>query len=163
MAAFDEGVARLAQIIIDAAACQRGWRKRVGAGLVAALEFFDGEPSWVRFLLLEPPVATIAIAERRQRALRALADVLERETDVKTSGPRQCTPSPRLTAELVVGGVLSAVRGQLLEHPGRSCVALGPSLMSFMLGSYATGDAGPESRPAGARDLPHDPGARDDR
>jgi hypothetical protein len=144
LAAFDEGVARLAQVIAGAAACERGWRERVRAALVASLEFFDSEPSWGRFLLLEPSVATIAIAERRQDALRALADLLEREIHGTAADSERFTLPPRLTGELVVGGVLAAVRGRLAEHREHRCAALAPSLMSFVLTSYATVDAGPE-------------------
>ncbi len=144
MAAFDEGVARLGQVTGGAAAGERGWRERVRAALAAALEFLDSERNWARFLLLDPPVATIAVAERRQQALRALASALERDTRSKNEFPRGLTPSPVLTAELVVGGVFSAVRGQLLEHPERSLAAMAPSLMSFISTSYATVEAGPE-------------------
>lgn len=144
MAAFDEGVARVAQVIVDAAACQRSWRERVSASLVASLEFFDAQPSWACFLLLDPPLATIAVGERRQQALVALATVLERETDIKVPTSGGLTPSPRLTAELVVGGVFSAVRGQTLDHPERTLTSLAPSLMSFIMTSYATPDAAPE-------------------
>ena len=144
MAAFDEGVARLGQVIGGAAAGERGWRERVRAALVAALAFLDEQADWARFLLLDPPVATVAVAERRQQALQALASALARETRSKNDSPTGFAPSPLLTAELVVGGVLSAVRGQLLEHPGRSLATMAPSLMSFISTSYATVEAGPE-------------------
>jgi hypothetical protein len=144
LAAFDEGIARLARIIADAAGCERGWRERLRAGLTASLEFLDAEPNWARFLLLEPPAATVAVAERRQRALRALSGALERETNIKAADDGGFALSPRLTAELVAGGVFSAVRAQLLEHPQKSLAALAPSLMSFVLTSYATVDAGGE-------------------
>ena len=144
MAAFDEGVVRLGQVIGGAAAGERGWRERVRAALVAALAFLDEQADWARFLLVDPPVATVAVAERRQQALQALASALARETHSKNVSPRGFTPSPLLTAELVVGGVFSAVRGQLLEHPERSLAAMAPSLMSFVLTSHATVEAGPE-------------------
>jgi hypothetical protein len=100
-------------------------------------------------LLLEPPLAAVAIAGRRQQALRTLAATLERETRGReprreTDSPPRFAPAPRLIAELVLGGVLSALRAHLLEHPQRSFAALAPSLMSFILTSYAAVDAGPE-------------------
>ena len=76
LAAFDEGVVRLGQVIGGAAAGERGWRERVRAALVAVLAFLDEQADWARFLLLDPPVATIAIAERRQQAVQALASAL---------------------------------------------------------------------------------------
>ena len=146
MAAFDEGVARLSRVIADAALCERGWRERLRAGLSAALEFLDAEPNWARFLLLEPPVATIAVAERRQRVLRELAAALEGDAHFKRADAAAFAPSPALAAELVVGGIFSAVRGQMLEQPERSFAALAPSLLSFISMSYATVDAGIELR-----------------
>ncbi len=141
MAAFDEGVARLSRVIAGAAVRGRGWRQRVHAGLSAALEFLDAEPNWARLLLLEPPVATAAVSERRQLALRELAGALERETRRQTAAAAAFTPSPRLAAELVVGGVFSVACGQLLERQHRSFAALAPSLMSFISTSYAMVDA----------------------
>jgi len=94
--------------------------------------------------VLEPPVATIAVSERRQQALRALGAALERETQPAGTPAAGFVPSSRLTAELVVGGVLSAVRGQLLGRPQRRLATLAPSLMSFISMSYATVDAGAE-------------------
>jgi hypothetical protein len=94
--------------------------------------------------LLEPPLATVAVAERRQRAVRALAAVLERETQFKTASHERLDLSPRLTGELVVGGVFAAVRSRMLERPGRSLAVLAPSLMSFILTSYATVDTASE-------------------
>ncbi|HTZ63707.1 MAG TPA: winged helix-turn-helix domain-containing protein [Solirubrobacteraceae bacterium] len=146
LAAFDEGVARLARVIADAATSQRGWRERVRASLIAALEFFDAEPAWARFLILEPPLATVAVAERRQRALTALAGALAREIQSDAAAqqavrPPGFSPSPGVVAELVVGGVVSGVRARLLDQPRHLLAALAPSLMSFISTSYAAGDA----------------------
>jgi DNA-binding MarR family transcriptional regulator len=141
LAAFDEGVARLARVIAEAGRPQRGWRDRVRASLIASLEFCDAEPAWARLLMLEPPLATVAVAESRQQALRALAAALASETHPDTSASRAFTPAPQLAAELVVGGIFSAVRGQMLDRPRHSVAGLAPSLMSFILTSYATVDA----------------------
>ena len=133
-------------MIADAAESQTDWRERVRASLIASLEFFDAEPAWARFLLFDPPLATVSIAERRQQALGALAAALARETQPDAAEqPREAgsvfTPSPQLVAELVVGGVLSGVRSQMLERPRHALAALAPSLMSFILASYPTADA----------------------
>jgi DNA-binding MarR family transcriptional regulator len=146
LAAFDAGVARLAQVIVEAGASQRSWRERVRAGLIAALEFLDLEPARARFLILEPPLATVAVAERRQQALSALAAALAHEIQSDAAAqravrPHGFSPSPQVVAELVVGGVFSGVRGQMLERPRHSLAALAPSLMSFISTSYAVGDA----------------------
>lgn len=142
LAAFGDGVVRLERMIADASSRERGWRERVRAGLVAALQFLDSEPDWARFLLLEPHVATGTVAEHRRQALCALTAALERETRLATGSRRSLACSHVLTAELVVGGMLAALRGQLLAHPERSLAGLAPALMSFVSTSYATVDAG---------------------
>ena len=138
MAAFDEGVARVSLVLADAVSVERGWRDRVGAGLLALLGFVDEQPSWARFLILDPPVEALEIAERRRRSLAALARALERETRGKIVGGGQFLPSSSLIAEMVVGGVVSVVQSQLLVKKTKSFVELAPSLMAFILGPYQT-------------------------
>jgi hypothetical protein len=138
LAAFDEGAGRLARALGDAAECQSGWRERVGAALVALLAFLDEQPSWARFLILEPAVATSAICERRQRALSELARVLAQETrkETRRRGARgDClVTSSRLGAELVVGGVFSVIQRQLRESAVAPLTEIAPSLLAFVIG-----------------------------
>jgi hypothetical protein len=108
----------------------------VRAALLASLQFFDEYPEWARFLLLEPSVATIAIAERRQRALRKAAAALEHEALRTATGRRRLSPSSQLTSELVVGGVFSVLRTQLLDRSAASFGELAPSLMAFVVKPY---------------------------
>ncbi len=141
LAAFDEGVARLSRVVESAVACERGWHERVQAALVALLEFMDEQLCWARFLILESPVAPIAICERRQRALSMLAHALERESEThgKVAGPREAAPlsaTSCLTAEMVVGGAVAVIQARLLEGSTQPLIELAPSLMSFIAGPY---------------------------
>jgi DNA-binding MarR family transcriptional regulator len=45
-------------------------------------------------------------------------------------------PDPSLTAELLVGGVFSVIRAQMLEASGEELVELAPSLMAFIVGPH---------------------------
>jgi hypothetical protein len=158
-------------VLADAATAERGWRERVHAGLVAALEFLDEQPGWARLLILESAIAGGAICERRQGAVRALAGALERETRAVAAAKRalpspatRALPSPakrplpspaerslapsQLTAELVVGGVLAVIRTQMLERPERSLASLAPALMVFVERPYRNGDHAAESHAA---------------
>ena len=156
MAAFDEGIARVSGLLVEAVSVERGWRERIRAGLVALLGFLDEQPCWARFLILEPPVEALAIAERRQRALSALARALERETrgrlvgdgQFEASSGRSAAPSTSssLIAEMVVGGVVSVVQSQLLERTTNPLVELAPSLMAFILGLYQRNGRGVSER-----------------
>jgi hypothetical protein len=136
LAAFDEGVERVSLAIVAAADCERGWRERVRAALAALLEFFDEHPLWAHFLILESPVAALAVAERRQRALAKLAEALERETDWTQVASEGFTSSSHLTAELVVGGVFSVLQTQFAEKKTGSFRGLAPSLMVFITAPY---------------------------
>jgi hypothetical protein len=140
-AAFDEGVARLSRLMAQASAVERGWRERVRAALLVLLGFFDEQPSWARFLLLEleSPEDAQALAERRRRTLTQLARALDRETAGRLASGVQFAPSSRLTAEMVVGGLAAVVRARLLEDAAGSCAQLEPALMAFISGIYRGG------------------------
>jgi AcrR family transcriptional regulator len=135
IAAFDQGVERLSQILTQAGAPEQSRLDRVSAGLSAVLAFFDQEPRWARFLILDAPIAGAPIAERRDRALHVLAQVLagQMPPGMNRAG---FAPSAELRAELVVGGVFSAIRARMVEHPSEPLSELAPSLMGFIVAPY---------------------------
>jgi DNA-binding MarR family transcriptional regulator len=147
LAAFNEGLAHASRALVNAAAAERGWRERIGAGLVALLEFLDEYPGWARFVILEQETRGLAITERCQRAVAELARALERETRGKAIAARQLGSSSSLIAEMVVGGALSVVQASLLADTSSSLVELAPSLLAFIFGPYQRGDRG-ASKPA---------------
>ncbi|HTZ64053.1 MAG TPA: hypothetical protein VMB51_08110 [Solirubrobacteraceae bacterium] len=147
-AAFDEGAGHVSRVIAEAAAAQRGWRQRVRACLDASLEFLDEQPDWARFLIVESSLTAVMLAERRQRAVRVLARALERETRPVDDGAR-AVRSARLTAELIVGGVLAVVLMHLRERPERRLTSLTPALMTFIERPYRTGRGSSEPEQAG--------------
>ena len=106
------------------------------ASLSALLALLDEQPAWARFLIFESPVASAAVLERQRRAQLALASALERETQSETLASMWPPFSPLLTAELVVGGVVSVLRARMLEDSEAPLIELEPSLMSFVLASY---------------------------
>ncbi len=140
-AAFDEGVARLARVIARAGARDGTWRERVCAALCALLQFLDEEPRWARFLILGPSEGALVAAERRERALRALARTLERETRSQAPSSDAFIPSSQLTAELIVGGVFTVVRARLCDGTSEPLIQLIPSLITFIGSPYGSADA----------------------
>jgi hypothetical protein len=142
LAAFDEGVARLSRIVASAVAPQDRRIDRVRAGLVALLRFLDAEPRWARFLILETAIAGVAVGERRDQALRALAQTIHIETPERRSNSSRAGSLPELTAELIVGGAFCVIRARLLEGSSEPFVALAPSLMS-LIEAYQCPEAGP--------------------
>jgi hypothetical protein len=80
------------------------------------------------------------VVERRQRALAALAQALQRETQGSVAGSEPRSSSHELLADLVVGGVFSVLRGRLLEDPRRPLAELEPSLLPLVIGPYEGAD-----------------------
>jgi hypothetical protein len=152
LATFEDGLERLSEAVDRAAGRERSWLSRLRAGVVAFLAFFDDEPAWGRALVREAPAARGALAEHcRTRVLGVLRDLLE---DRAPRSLGELTPDPRLTGELIAGGVLSVVRASLLEanegEAGR-LVELAPSLMAFIVAPYlgqAAASAELSGRPA---------------
>ena len=138
LAAFDDGIARIANEVIPAYEGAGRWRQRIRAGLTALLEILDYEPGIGRLVIVETLGAGPKALERRRRVLaQVITAVDEGRRDAKGSdGP------PPLTAEGVVGGVLAVLHGRLVEqNTGRrvACPRVGElvnPLMSMIVLSY---------------------------
>jgi AcrR family transcriptional regulator len=153
LAAFAQGLARVSRIVEEAARRAQGWHERIRAALSALLVFFDEEPGWARLLLAEPAQASGSQLELRQQAVQALARALVTETQAEKNNSGWFVPWPELTAELVVGGVVSVLRKHMLEDAQRPFVELAPSLTAFIIAQYpgANANLGPE-RPENVND-----------
>ena len=139
--AFAEGLERLSRAVAEATTREEAWLERVRSGLVALLGFLDDEPSWTRLLVLETPLAGAVTFECRQRLHDLLASLLEREGKVTQGRDNSSTAgSPMLLetpgGELVVGGVFSVIRTNVLEGDSGKLVELAPSLMAFIVAPY---------------------------
>jgi AcrR family transcriptional regulator/DNA-binding MarR family transcriptional regulator len=117
LATFEDGVARAREAVVDAVDCEangrgaHGWRERVRVGLVALLGFLDREPGIGRLLVVDALAAGEETLLARARVLeRAIAIVDEGRDDAKAS--RELPP---LTAEGIVGAVLSIVHARMIS------------------------------------------------
>jgi IclR helix-turn-helix domain len=137
LAAFEEGLALLSGVVERATGRERSWLSRVRAGLVAFLAFFDDEPGWGRVLMREAPVLPQALALRcRVRLCGVLSGLLD---DGAPQSLGELSREPQLTGELVAGGVVSVMRGCVLEdgeQGTRRLVELAPELMAFIVRPY---------------------------
>ena len=132
LAAFDDGVARVGREVVPAYEQPGRWREKVRTGLISLLSVLDGDPGLARLLVVESPGAGPAALEHRSRMLGKLIAAVDegRREGKKSDGP------PPLTAEGVVGAVLSVLHGRLLEkNPGRLIELVNP-LMSMIVLSY---------------------------
>ena len=116
LAAFDDGVARIASEVVPAYEQPGRWRERMRAGLTALLEVLDYEPGMGRLVIVETLGAGPKAFERRRHVL---AQVITAMDEGQLEGKQGDGLSP-LTAEGVVGGVFSLIHSRLLEkNPGR--------------------------------------------
>jgi len=129
---FAEGLDRLSETVLQAARREELWLERIRAGLVALLGFLDEEPQWAGLLILEAPLAGVAVIECTKRVQEALGEVLNEARAEVVVGPELMPPSA-LIAELLVGGVHSVIRSRMLKGQGRALVQLAPSLMRFIV------------------------------
>jgi AcrR family transcriptional regulator len=132
LAAFEDGIARIAGEVVPAYEAAGRWREKMRAGLIALLEVLDYEPGMGRLVVVETLGAGPKALERRSRVLAQMITAVDagRGEGKKSDGP------PPLTAEGVVGGVLGVLHGRLVEkNPGRLVELAGP-LMSLIVLPY---------------------------
>jgi AcrR family transcriptional regulator len=125
LAVFEDTISRASRIVSEAAAgAPPAWREQLRAGLSALLAFFDSEPLSGRLLVVDALGAGPAVLERRTRVMRALATIVDRgRTDAKhgrgttaSSSSSSSSSPPPLTAEGIVGAVLSVIHARMFEH-----------------------------------------------
>jgi AcrR family transcriptional regulator len=117
LALFDEALERAGKVARDAAATtpatgRGGWRGRIRAGLSALIALVEEEPEVGSLLIVDALGGGPRVLERRARALEAVRDVI----DEGRAESRKGSDAPPLTAEGVVGAVLSVVHARLLEE-----------------------------------------------
>jgi AcrR family transcriptional regulator len=131
LALFDDALARATSVARDAAATataadQDSWRERVRAGLSALLEFVDDQPALGSLLVVDALGAGPRVLERRADALQALEQILDEgprgqarsrsRSGGRSAAVKAAERPPALTAEGVVGAVLSVIHARLLEQ-----------------------------------------------
>jgi AcrR family transcriptional regulator len=113
LAAFDDAVERIAGVVIPAYEQESEWRERIRAGLLAFLQFVDDEQGTGRLVIVETLAAGPRALERRAQVLAQIVHAVE---EGRAEGGRGEGPPP-LTAEGVVGAVLSVLHTRLLADP----------------------------------------------
>jgi AcrR family transcriptional regulator/DNA-binding MarR family transcriptional regulator len=135
LAAFEDAVRRAVARVAPAFDGAESWRERLRAGLGALLEFLEDEPGLGGLCVVDALGAGPLTLERRTQVVRTLVDVVDRGRREAVLEPR---PS-RLTAEGVVGGVLSVLYGRLTarrpltERPKPLVRLLGPLMAMIVL------------------------------
>jgi AcrR family transcriptional regulator len=142
LAAFEDCVSRLAHVVAPAFKRGTPWKHRVRSGLTELLAFLENEPAVGRLVVVEALGAGPRALERRRRVTDVLVDAVdEGRAEAKRGGE-----PPALTAEGVVGAVLSILHARLLKDQPRGFIDLLNPLMAMIVLPYL-------GRPAAAREL----------
>lgn len=137
-AAFENALTTAVEAVIRAAGQQEGWRNRVRMGLAGLLALFDQDPGMGRLLVVEGLGLGAKTREIRRDVLAQAASVVE-EGRSEARAARQLPP---LTAEGVVGAVLSVLYARMLEQEPWGSVTAAPladltgSLMALIVHPY---------------------------
>jgi AcrR family transcriptional regulator len=160
LAAFEDATARAARCVLDVHDPRARWVERVRTVLVALLEFLEVEHGAGQLLIVGSLGAGPRMLERRRHAIVQMIALIEEGRMEARSGAEL----PPLTAEGIVGGVLSVLHTRLLDGDRASLRELTGSLMSMIVLPYLGPVAAreefarpvPRRRPAG-RVTPGDP------
>ncbi len=137
LAAFDDALKSVAAVVVPAYEQSGPWRLKVRAALTALLECLECDPATGRVLIVESLAAGPRALERRQSVLAQIIPVIE-----QGHGKGRTLDPPTLTAEGILGGVLSVLHARFIEKQGAGRVTrphmtgLAGPLMSMIVLPY---------------------------
>ncbi len=130
VAAFEMAVERASRYVRDVYDPQAGWAVRIRVSLIALLGFLDAEPAIARLLIVESLGAGPRALQRRSQVLAILIAAVDEGREEAKGGSE---PTP-LSAEGVVGAVLSVLHARLLQkNPGRLVELANPFMGMIVL------------------------------
>lgn len=132
LCAFDEAVARGARYVFAAYDPQARWIERLRAAFTGLLSFLVAEPNTGRLLIVGSLGAGPKALEHRRGVLAAMIAFVDegRRESRTTEG------LPPLTAEGVVGGVLSVLHSRLVDGDDGELMELAGPLVSMIVLTY---------------------------
>lgn len=131
LAAFEDALLLAMERVLVAYEARGKWRERVREGLVALLGFLDEQPTVGRLLVCESLTAGPKTLARRNEVLAWLARAIDEGRSESEGG----TPPP-LTAEGLIGGVLSLLHTRLVQDEHEPLLELANPLMSMIVLPY---------------------------
>jgi AcrR family transcriptional regulator/DNA-binding MarR family transcriptional regulator len=133
LAAFEEAIGRVGSEAIAAYGQEHTWRERTRAGLWALLEWLEEEPALARLCVVESLAAGPRVLKRRAVVLRALVSAVD---EGRAAMPKKTSQPPPLTAEGVVGAVLSVIHTRLSDLSAKPLTGLLGELMGMIVLPY---------------------------
>jgi AcrR family transcriptional regulator len=138
LAAFDAVTEQALARVSAAYGAADGLAQRTREGLAAFLDFVAEEPEIADMCVVEVMAAGPAAIGRRNRAMVAFADLIERSAAAEL--PKSGLP-PALTAETLVGGIYEVVYSRVLQGSGAELPTLLPDLLYSVLLPYVGQEA----------------------
>ncbi len=146
LAVFEATLSQLRARVLPAYSEAGSWREGVRAGLAALLDFIEEDPDLARLCIVDALGGGPAVLAERARVLVALRQVVDAGRDE----PEAKAQPPEVTAEGVIGGVLTVLHTRLFERSQQPYMKLHGALMSMIVLPYlgARAAAREQARPA---------------
>jgi AcrR family transcriptional regulator len=128
--AFDDALKHVAEVVLPVYEESGTWRSRTRAALTALLESLECDPAMGRLLIVESLAAGPGALERRRNVSSQILPIVDLGRTEKGGDP------PPLTAEGIVGGVLSVLHARLSEKNPGSLLELASPLMGMIVLPY---------------------------
>jgi AcrR family transcriptional regulator len=132
LGAFDEAIARASSYVLDGYDPSARWAERLRMALTGLLTFLDVERGTGQLLVIGSLGAGAPALERRRRVLAQMIALLDEGRQETRAGAEL----PPLTAEGVVGGVLSVLHSRLSSGDEGSLLELTGPLMGMVVLPY---------------------------
>jgi AcrR family transcriptional regulator len=132
LAAYEQALARARVMAAEAYARQDGWREGLRAALGRLLVFMDEEPGLARLCIVEALGAGEKVLDRRAALIEDIAGVIDQGRHLSGSVHEQSF----VTAEGIVGGVLSVLHTRLLDESKEPLTDLLGALMRMIVLPY---------------------------
>jgi AcrR family transcriptional regulator/DNA-binding MarR family transcriptional regulator len=111
LGAFDDGITRASRYVLDGYDPDARWVQRVRTALTSLLSFLDAERELGQLLVIGSLGAGHKALRRRQRGIAQIIALVDEGVNEVKAGAEL----PSLTAEGIVGGVLSVLHARLLD------------------------------------------------
>lgn len=132
LAAVDDALCGATERVLEAYRAPGTWQDRTRETLTAILEFFDEDRIKGRLLVTETLAAGPTILQRRQQVLNALITAIDQGRDQAGHN----NELSRLTAEGVIGAVLSVIHARMLQATEIPLLPLRNDLMAIIMLPY---------------------------
>lgn len=133
LAAFDDALGDMVLVVAPAYEQAGTWSEGMRAALIALLECLERNPALGRLLIVESLAAGPGVLARRQSVIAQIMPIVEQGSN----GTRAMTQDEgELTAEGVVGAVLSVLHARLVQEDRGGLLELAGSLMGMIVLPY---------------------------